>query len=139
MKKNNTFSTILDITVVMLIIVATIFGSAFSAKVLKTSFNLWKISDEIAYINEVASRSAPGHEWPDDTVERYDELQNQRSAIYNSEDSTVRWFSTASKFTQLCTLLAVVAMIFSMIFIWIICPAYCVYLKVTRPKKKNRR
>lgn len=96
MKINKKFFAItLVIAIVALPFCHRLIGLA--TPVLETAKELWLISDEINWLNEKASRSAPGYGWSPEDIARYKELQQKRQEIYDSE---MGWFATAERWTR---------------------------------------
>mgnify|MGYP007080864088 FL=1 len=111
-----------------------------SNKILKTSWELFKISDNINYYNEQSYKT-------DNMTDAVMEQFNERSErFYHSNDSTVRWFSNLNTVLKF---LVVIVMIFAqpaMIYMWFVISlkeALKLRKKIARVrncnKKQNRR
>ena len=99
------------IILIILVILGIFTSFSIGAKILKTSTELFAISSSIASIEDISKRSAPGHQWSPELVEEYENLQEQRQAIYESDDLIIRWFSTSEKILQFIIILTV-------LFVW---------------------
>lgn len=96
MKKfTNTLETALGIVIISLPTVLILITLILGPKTLSTSHQLWRISGDIEYVNEIYK-----HNWNENADEKYEKLNAERNALYNS-DGYVGWFANQHNAIQL--------------------------------------
>lgn len=97
---------LLSITIVMFVILGILASILVGAKIISTSVQLELLASKIRYTEEVASKSPSG--WSDDTVARYDSLQEKRLEFTESRDPVVKWFANLNTGIKLLVIAFVV-------------------------------
>lgn len=112
-------------------------------KGIRTLYQLLMISKNVECLEENASLAKLGENWTDDRIAAYEELMEERNAIYNSSDSFVSKFSLSSNFTQfiiLTGLFIVIAIQFCALLLFLFMLAqYVAYFRRKIKRAKARK